>query len=78
MSKNLIAEIIEKAARLPVELQREALSYVESLAARVTHEKPQSFRSVKGILRCNLDTLEEDLAEVRREMWRDFPREEPK
>ncbi|MEW6208456.1 MAG: hypothetical protein AB1631_08815 [Acidobacteriota bacterium] len=75
MSKELIEEIIAKASQLPAELQREALAFVESLAAR---RKQTEIRSIKGILSCNLGTLEEDLAEARREMWKNFPREEPK
>ncbi len=75
MSKELIEEIIAKASQLPAELQREALAFVESLAAR---GKQTEIRSIKGILSCNLDTLEEDLTQVRREMWKDFPREDPK
>jgi len=40
--------------------------------------KPQ-FRSVMGALaRPGFDVTPEDIAEVRREMWQNFPREEPR
>ena len=77
MSTDLIEKIAEQVARLPVERQREALAFVESLAASETGGRPQTFRSVKGLLHSNLN-LENDVTEVRREMWQAFPREEPK
>ncbi len=80
MSSNLVEKIAEKAATLPPEGQRAALSYIESLAANssVGNAPPRAYRSVEGILPApNLDNLESDLAEVRQEMWRNFPREEP-
>ncbi len=78
MSTDLLEEIAAKVAQLPVERQREALAFVESLAASEGSTRPQGFRSVKGILHSSLENLEDDLAEARREMWRNFPREEPK
>ncbi|OLE53084.1 MAG: hypothetical protein AUG51_14870 [Acidobacteria bacterium 13_1_20CM_3_53_8] len=75
MSK-LIETIAEKAAKLPPEQQREALAFIESLAEN--GEKKDQFRSVRGALRMHLKNLDADLKEVRQEMWRNFPREEPK
>lgn len=77
MATSLTKEIAMKAAMLPRDLQQEALEFVESLFARQqteTHEK-QPFESVEGILQGNYSTLEEDTAEMRREAWRNFPRD---
>ncbi|MDT5121105.1 MAG: hypothetical protein QOC96_587 [Acidobacteriota bacterium] len=75
MSK-LIEAISEKAALLPPEQQREALAFIESLAGN--GGKKDQFRSVRGVLQMNLKKLDRDLKDVRREMWHNFPREEPK
>jgi hypothetical protein len=75
MSK-LIETIAEKAARLPPEQQREALAFIESLT--VNGEGKHPLRSVRGIMQMNLENFDEDLKNVRQDMWRDFPREEPR
>lgn len=65
--------IFEKVRALPPESQAVVLSYVSTL----TEQGRTPFQSPKGTL-AGLDfTLtEEDLAEARREMWGDFPRED--
>jgi len=81
---NLIEEITVKSASLPFDLQREVLDFVEFVAHKrlesanqtKTIEKRPPFRSARGILKRNLENLENDLTEVRREMWQNFPREE--
>jgi len=81
---NLVEEITVKSASLPFELQREVLDFVDFVAHKRTEaanqtktiEKRPPFRSVRGILKRNLENLENDLTEVRREMWQSFPREE--
>ncbi len=75
MSNNLVEEIAAKAAVLPIEKQREALAFVESLVTRKQEADKQPFESVKGILKGNYDTLEQDIAEMRREAWKNFPRD---
>lgn len=77
MSTNLIEEIAAKAAALPVEQQHELLAYIESLSEAASGQSVTPFQSVKGILHNDLDNLEHELSEVRREMWHNFPREEP-
>jgi hypothetical protein len=77
MKTDLVEKIAKMASNLPVEAQRKALEYVESLEREVTSEK-KPFRSVLGILADrNVHVSEEDIAEMRREAWRNFPREEP-
>jgi len=84
MSLDLVETIAAKAAMLPLEQQQKALEYIESLSAQEQDDEndPQPFFSVYGIIPRKIENLEQDLAEVRREMWqnfpRDFPREEPK
>ncbi|MGH9899402.1 MAG: hypothetical protein ACRD4L_11205 [Pyrinomonadaceae bacterium] len=79
MATNLAEEIAAKAAVLPIERQREVLALLDAMSTGMQPEvKKRPFKSVRGILNRNLDHLEEDLAEVRREMWQNFPREEPK
>jgi hypothetical protein len=77
MTINLVEKIAEKASHLPVEAQRKALEYVESLERKETSVK-KPFRSVKGVLQADLSNLEKDIAEMRREALRNFPRENPK
>lgn len=79
MATNLAKEIADKAVGLPVERQREVLALLEAMNANTRPETPpKPFKSVRGILKRDLSHLDEDLAEVRREMWQNFPREEPK
>lgn len=86
MSLGLVEEITVKSAALPIEQQREVLDLVNRLASSTTNSdvdlqadepKKPPFRSIRGVLHRKLDTLEEDLAEVRREMWQNFPRDFP-
>ncbi len=90
----LVEEIAVKASVLPIELQREALDFIEFIARRVTNGQPVGNREitepvdsvgvkqpVKTMIGC-LEHLggnitDEDIAEVRREMWANFPREFP-
>lgn len=86
MSENLVSEISVKASALPLDKQREVLDFVEFMLHKTdlsadrqeTENERKPFRSVRGILNRKLEHLDEDLAEVRREMWQNFPREEPK
>ena len=63
--------ILEKLRALPPAKKKEVLQFVSALE---TGERPP-FRSPKGILSdLNFTLSEEDLAEARHEMWREFPR----
>jgi hypothetical protein len=77
---NLVEEIAAKAARLPLTQQRQALAFVEELERQVTAapSSRKAFRSIEGLIPRQIERLEEDLAEIRQEMWQNFPREEPK
>ena len=66
--------VLEKLRDLPPEKQKEVLSFVESLKGDGGTKKP--LRSLEGLLEdLNVDITEEDIAEARREMWGNFPRD---
>ena len=77
---NIVEEITSKSASLPSELQYEVLDFVDFVAGKgrrvATVGTP--FQSVRGILNRDLPNLENDLSEVRDEMWRNFPGEASK
>jgi hypothetical protein len=65
--------VIERLRELPPEKQREALRLVESLKD-TGPVKP--LRSAEGLWAdLGIDITEEDIAEARREMWGNFPRD---
>ena len=92
MAISLVAEITQKAATLPFELQRETLHFIEFIAQRPplvnghaqeigleAARNKSPFKSVLGSLEhLNVRVTEADLSEVRCEMWANFPREEPR
>jgi len=66
--------VLEKLRGLPAEKQKEVLEFVESLKPDGSTKKP--LRSLEGLLEdLNVDITEEDIAEARREMWGNFPRD---
>lgn len=67
-------QILEKLRELPAQKQQEVLAFVDSLKEMNGAGKP--FRSLRGLWRdLNIDITEEDIAEARREMWGNFPRD---
>ena len=67
--------IIRKIESLTPEQQREVEVMVERLAIRNQHKGPR--RSLMGLFEdLNIHITEEDIAEARREMWGNFPRED--
>jgi hypothetical protein len=73
MSTDLVEKIAKKASTLPVEAQRKALEYVEALEQEERSGK-KPFRSVMGMFADrNVHIREEDITEMRREAWRNFP-----
>lgn len=67
--------VVEKLRRLPSEKQREVLDFVEFLQQRVAPKPPQ--RSPEGLWRdLGVHITAEDIAEARREMWGNFPRDD--
>ena len=75
MNGDIVEKIAKKASKLPFEAQIRTLDYVESLEREeALCKKP--FRSILGALADrNVHVSEEDITEMRREAWRNFPRE---
>jgi hypothetical protein len=66
--------VLEKIRALPPDKQQEVLDFVEFLQKRSLASQPR--RNLKGLWAdLKVDITEEDIAEVRREMWGSFPRE---
>ena len=68
-------QVVEKLRDLPPEKQKEVLDFVDFLKEKnVGPKKP--LRSLRGLwadLKINI--TEEDIAQARREMWSNFPRD---
>ena len=67
-------QVLEKLRELPPEKQKEVLDFVDFLKEKNGTKKP--LRSLLGLW-ADLDfhVAEEDIAEIRREMWGNFPRD---
>ena len=67
-------QVVEKLRDLPPEKQQEVLDFVDFLKAKNGIKKP--LRSLEGLW-ADLDfhVAEEDIVEIRREMWGNFPRD---
>ncbi len=64
----------EKLRELPPEKQKAVLEFVASLKEQDGPRKP--LRSLRGLWAdLGFDITEEDIAEARREMWGNFPRD---
>jgi hypothetical protein len=67
--------VIQKILSLTPDQQREVMEFVETLQKEPP--KPQPRRSLMGLFSdLNVHITEEDIAEARREMWGNFPRED--
>jgi Protein of unknown function (DUF2281) len=67
-------QVLEKLRDLPPEKQKEVLDFVESLKDKNGATTPR--RSLRGLWKdLNIEITEEDIAEARREMWGNFPRD---
>ena len=67
-------KVLEKLRELPPEKQKEVLDFVRSL--QENNGSPRKLRSLEGFLEdLNVDFTEEDIAQSRREMWGNFPRD---
>jgi len=66
--------VLGQLRRLPPEKQQEVLEFLESLKPRDGATRP--LRSLEGLLEdLGVDITETDIAEARREMWGNFPRD---
>ena len=66
--------VLEKLLKLPMERQKEVLDFVETLEKKTG--TPRRRRSLKGLWAdLGAEVSPEDIAEARREMWGNFPRD---
>jgi len=66
--------ILAKVNTLPADKQQEVLDFVEFLTTKAASSR--SRRRVKGLLAdFKTEITAQDIAEARREMWANFPRE---
>jgi hypothetical protein len=67
-------QVIEKMRELPHERRQEVLDFVDFLREKNGVKKPR--RSLRGLWKdLNIEITEEDIAQARREMWGNFPRD---
>jgi EAL domain-containing protein (putative c-di-GMP-specific phosphodiesterase class I) len=67
-------QVLEKLRDLPPDKQKEVLEFVDFLNEKNGPKKP--IRSLRGLWAgLNIQITEEDIAEARREMWSNFPRD---
>lgn len=67
-------QVLEKLRDLPAEKQKQVLEFVDSLKHPTASAGP--LRSALGLWAdLNFHVTEEDVAEARREMWGNFPRD---
>jgi hypothetical protein len=67
--------ILEKVRVLPPEKREEVLKFAASLSESPKTSAP--LRSPRGLWAdLDIDISEEDISELRREMWKNFPRDD--
>ena len=67
-------QVLEKLRRLPPERQKEVLDFVNRLKDKGPGSRPR--RRLAGLWAdLNISLGADDIAEARRELWNDFPRE---
>jgi hypothetical protein len=67
-------QVLQKLRDLPPEKQKEVLDFVDSLKEENGPKQPR--RSLLGLWAdLNIHITEEDIAEARREIWGNFPRD---
>ena len=72
----LAYDVVGKLRELPYEKQREVMDFVQFLLSRMPPKRPR--RSLEGMLaHLDIHISSEEIAEARREMWGNFPRELP-
>jgi hypothetical protein len=73
-SMTIEQQVLAKLRGLPPEKQKEVLDFVDSMREKNSAKKPR--RSLRGLWKdLNIDITEEDIAQSRREMWGNFPRD---
>lgn len=66
--------LVETWRELPLERQQEVLDFAEFLKAKSITKRPK--KSLEGLWAgLNIDISDQDIAEAKREMWQNFPKE---
>lgn len=69
-------QVLQKLRELPPEKQQEVLDFVDSL--KKDDGTPKKLRGLEGIWAdLDIQITDEDIAEARRQMWANFPRDIP-
>lgn len=72
---NLEQAVLDKLRTLTPDKQQEVLDFAEFLQHKTPPKRP--LKSVKGLWAdLKVDITEEDIAQARKEMWGNFPRED--
>jgi hypothetical protein len=72
---NLEQAVLDKLRTLPPDRQQEVLDFAEFLQQKNLLKRP--LKSVKGMwANLDMDITEEDIAQARKEMWGNFPRQD--
>jgi len=67
-------QVLKKLRDLSPDKQKEVLKFAESL--REKGDAPKKFRGLEGLWAdLDINITDEDIAEARREMWGNFPRD---
>jgi hypothetical protein len=69
-------QVAEKLHRLPPAIQQEVLDFVEALECKHRGNKRHRRKLVGAAADLRVDLTEQDIAEARREMWGNFPRDD--
>ena len=74
MSTSIERAIVEKLRTLSSQEQQQVLEFIEELSREDANRQPR--HSLMGLFADpGMDITEEDIAEARREMWGNFPRD---
>jgi hypothetical protein len=72
---NIEQTVLEKMRTLSPDKQQEVIDFIEFLQHKSGAKQPR--RSLKGLWAdLEVDLTAEDITEIRKEMWKNFPRED--
>lgn len=71
---NIEQAVLKKLRQLPIDKQQQLLDFAEFLSQKTTPKTP--LRAVRGLCAdLKVDITEQDIAQVRQEMWGNFLRD---
>ncbi|MBC7797271.1 MAG: DUF2281 domain-containing protein [Pyrinomonadaceae bacterium] len=72
---NIEQAVVENLKTLDYQKQREVLTFIEFLKYKKDTNGKPPLKNLEGLWK-GVEITEEDIEEVRREMWANFPRED--